>query len=204
MSLPHIGISHSHTVPREMLADFIDTVKTERLDLRVEAREQDRPYAGLEWLLPTAGVIFIAKAYFDAFLKEMGKDHYHLLKAGLSTLRSKLLGSSAPEVVVVSTQGKLRAGDSYSLLYSIVADGEGRLRFKLLLPSQCSEAEYEEAIDAFLAFLRDFHSQSLTPQMAEELKRGGVVGGMMLVAFNRETKALQIVDPLPRKLRADT
>ena len=76
------------------------------MDLRVEQRDEDGPFAAFEWLVPTAVVVFIGQAYFDAFLKEMGKDHYALLKAGMKSLYSKLLGPSAPKTVVVSAGGK--------------------------------------------------------------------------------------------------
>src|SRR6266850_911935 len=84
-TLPQLGVSYDENIPEDIVARFRNLVADDRLDLRVESRPAG-PQAGLEWLLPTAVVILLGKAYFDAFLKEAGKDHYHLLKSGMSRL----------------------------------------------------------------------------------------------------------------------
>jgi len=199
VALPQLAVSFHRNIPPEFFDEFVQAVSSRNLSLRVESREQDGPYAGLEWLIPTAVIIFIGKSYFDAFLKEMGKDHYHALKAGLNTLRAKLLGPSAPEVTVISTQGKAPADQLYSLAYSLIAEAETRLRFKLLLRCEATETEYEETIEAFLVFLEAYHERSLDPEMVEELKAARVVGGTLLLAYNNETKTLVAVDPVPSR-----
>ncbi len=198
---PQIAVSFSRNIPMETFRDFVDTIASEKLDLRVESRERDGPYAGLEWLIPTAVIIFIGKSYFDAFLKEMGKDHYHVLKAGLKALRTKVLGPSAPKVSVVSSSGKISAARQYSLTFSIMAEADERLRFKLLLRDGSSESDYEQVIETFLAFLAAYHEHSLGPQMIDKLKAARVVGGTLLLAFDPDTKTLEPVDPVPTKSR---
>jgi len=196
---PQLAVSFSRAIPLETFDDFVQVVSSKNLNLRVGSREQDGPYAGLEWLVPTAVIIFIGKSYFDAFLKEMGKDHYRALKAGLKTLGAKLLGPSAPQVTAISSRGKVSADRLYSLTYSIIAEAETRLRFKLLLRCETTEVEYEETIEVFLAFLEAYHEGSLDSQMIEELKAVRIVGGTLLLAFNHETKTLQAIDPVPSR-----
>lgn len=104
--LPAIALAYTNRVPADALAEFRRLVEANGLGLKVERPEEDGPYAALEWLIPTALIVFIGKAYFEAFLKEMGKDHYALLKAGLKLLNSRLLGPKASAVVFVSTAGK--------------------------------------------------------------------------------------------------
>lgn len=196
-ALPQLAVSFSRNIPPEIFDDFVQAVSSRNLNLRVEPREQDGPYAGLEWLLPTAVIIYIGKSYFDGFLKEMGKDHYHALTAGLKTLWAKLLGPCAPGVTVISTQGKASTDRLYSLAYSIIGVADPRLRFKLLLRCDDTQTEYEDTIEAFLAFLEAYHEHSLDPAMVEKLKVARVVGGTLLLAFNHETKTLDAVDPVP-------
>ncbi len=62
------------------------------LDLVVESRPSNGPLAGLEWLIPTGVILFLAQGYFNGFLNEMGKDHYEVLKAGLKALRRRFSG----------------------------------------------------------------------------------------------------------------
>lgn len=199
MSSPQIAVIHSKSIPAEVFVEFVRTVSAEKLNLHVESREEGGPYAGLEWLIPTAVIVYLGKSYFDGFLKEMGKDHYNLLKAGLKTLREKLLGPAAPEMTVISTAGKTTKNQPYSLVYSILAEADADLRFKLLLQRGVSEREYEEILDAFLAFLAAYHAQALEPETVEKLKTSRVVGRTLLLAFNQETKVIEPLDPIPRR-----
>jgi hypothetical protein len=199
MSLPQLAIFHTTSIPEEMFFEFKKLVSNEQLDFRIESREEDGPSAGIGWLLPTAVIVYIGKSYFDGFLKEMGKDHYALLKGGLKTLRSKLLGSEAPKVISISTKGKLSGDQSYSLLYSIMAEANGRLSFKLLLQREATEADYEEIISAFLSFLQDYHSGSLDSVGLELLQHARVSGRTLLLAFDLHSKSIKPIDPLPNE-----
>jgi len=199
VALPQLAISFSQAIPPETFDDFVQAVSSRNLNLRVESRERDGPYAGLEWLLPTAIIIFIGKSYFDAFLKEMGKDHYHVLKRGLKILWAKAFGPSALEVAVITSRGKASTDRLYSLTYSVIAEVETGLRFKLLFRNDATEAEYEETIEAFLAFLEAYHERLLDHEMVEELKAARVIGGTLLLAFNHQKKVLEAIDPVPRR-----
>lgn len=194
-----IAVFHTNSISEDAFTEFVRTISTDHLKLDIESREDGGIYAGVEWLIPTAVIIYIGKSYFDGFLKEMGKDHYNLLKAGLKTLREKLLGPAAPQITVVSSAGKTTPNQPYSLAFSIMAEGNGRLRFKLLLQREVSEREYEEILDAFLGFLAEYHSQAPEAGAAEKFEAPRASGGVILLAFNLETKALEVIDPIPRR-----
>ena len=196
---PQIAISHVGSIPEEVFSDFLKAISTEGLRLDIESREDGEIYAGFEWLIPTAVIIYIGKSYFDGFLKEMGKDHYNLLKAGLKVLREKLLGPAAPQMTVVSSAGKTTSNQPYSFVYSIMAEGNGGLRFKLLLQREVSELEYDEILNAFLGFLEAYHLQAPEAVFAANLEASRASGGVVLLAFNLETKALEVIDPIPRR-----
>lgn len=196
---PQIAIFHTDTIPEDVFSEFVRIISTERLKLEIESREDDGIYAGLEWLIPTAVIIYIGRSYFDGFLKEMGKDHYNLLKAGFKALREKLLGPAAPQIAVVSNAGKTTPNQPYSLGYSIMAEGNGSLRFKLLLQREVSEHEYDEILNAFLGFLEAYHSHAPEAEFAANLEAPRALGGVVLLAFNLETKALEVIDPIPRR-----
>jgi hypothetical protein len=90
-TVPHLAIVQIDTVPEEFLSHFTTIVRTDGLSLLVQSRPS-LPYAGIEWYMPTALFVYIAKPYFESFLKEMGKDHYEVLKNGLRACTSELLG----------------------------------------------------------------------------------------------------------------
>ena len=196
---PQIAISHIDSIPEEIFSDFVRAIYTDRLRLDIESRKDGVIYAGLEWLIPTAVIIYIGKSYFDGFLKEMGKDHYNLLKVGLKALREKLLGPAAPQMTVMSSPGKTTQNQPYSIVYSIVAEGDGSLRFKLLLQREASELDYDEILTAFLGFLEAYHAHATEAAVVANLEAPRASGGIVLLAFNLETKALEVIDPIPRR-----
>ena len=193
---PHLAILHTHAIPAELFTEFSRIVSSESLGLALEAREEDGPFAALEWLVPTAVIIYVSKSYFDSFLKEMGKDHYGLLKAGLKTLHGKLVGPNVPKAVVVSTQGKVSDERVYSLRYSILAEANEQRRFKLLIQSDVSSDQYDQILESFLAFFDAYHNGNVDPEMVKRLKDTRVVSSTILLAFDFETMSLEPVDPV--------
>lgn len=199
MKPSHVAISYTNSVPQDVFTGFIQIVSTDNLDLRVESREQGGPFAAIEWLIPTAVIVYISKSYFDSFLKEMGKDHYSLLKTGLRTLHGKLVGPSVPKVDLISSAGKVLSEQQYSLRYSILADASGGVRFKLLIQPNVSLEEYDEILASFLTFLEAYHSGTLDPRSLEIIEGTRVVGRMLLLMFNFDSRAIEPVDPIPNR-----
>ncbi len=200
MSDPQIGLSYWRgAIPDEVAADFASAVSS--AGLRVDVRSQEPPIrAGIEWLLPTAVVVYLVRPYLDGFLGEMGKDHYALLKRLVAALGQRLLHHADPEVVMVTTSGAVSTGDVYSLAFSVVARiGEHR-RVKLLVPKAASESDIAAAIDAFFALLLDADALESTVREYETTTIGA---DPVLVFFDSKTATLRIVDPGPRKRRRE-
>ena len=193
---PHLAVFHVATVPAEFFADFTDSVRADRLEVLVQTRPSGVPFAAIEWLMPTAIVAYLAKPYFESFLKEMGKDHYGLVKQGLKKLYARVAGPDAPEVALVSTAGKIPKDQPYSLFFSVVLEGPEGNRFKLLIPRPISELEYEVAIGAFLDFADRLHSKRLDKGTVAAFEDVPHVGGTVLVVYDVEAKTLKPIDPL--------
>lgn len=195
MHPPHLAVVHVDWLPAEDFDGLIDDVSHDGLELLVQSRENE-VYAGIDWLLPTAAAIYISKSYFDGFLKEMGKDHYGLLKKGLKALWGKMLGPRAPKPTVVASPGKISKDQPYSLVYSIVAEvGDGR-RFKLLLPRDIDQEEYEKTIDGFLDFLEKFHARNLDAPTMEQIGSTRVVGSVIPLVYDTSRHGVRALDPL--------
>jgi hypothetical protein len=193
---PHLAVLHADTVPREFFADFTDAVRAERLEVLVQSRPSGVPFAAIEWLMPTAIVAYLAKPYFESFLKEMGKDHYGLVKEGLKKLYARVAGPAAPEVTLVSTAGKVDKEQPYSLFFSIVIGGPDGNRFKLLIPRPITEIEYALALDAFLDFAERLHSRSLDKGFVTALETIPHVGQTILVVYDVAGQRIKPIDPL--------
>jgi hypothetical protein len=145
--------------------------------------------------MPTALFVYIAKSYFESFLKEMGKDHYEVLKNGLRGLHKRVAGSDAPEVTFLSSADKVPREQPYSLFLSVVVEGPEGNRFKLLIPRPITEAEYGAAILAFLEFAEQLHLRKLEQHTATAFMDIPKTGGTVLLAFDTSEKRLKLIDP---------
>jgi hypothetical protein len=194
--LPHLIVLHVDAIPRDSFYEFEQLVRTDGLKMEVRSRGSNAAFAGLEWLLPTAVIAYIAKAYFESFLKEMGKDHYDLLKEGLKRLYARTAGPEAPQVSLVATAGKALQERPYSLLLSITAEISHDVQFKLLIQTHITQLDYEAAVSSFLEFMQRLHAGTLDSKTLTELHDCPIVGKTMLVTYNPQTKSIVPVNPL--------
>lgn len=154
----HLAVSYEKGIDRGAVADFEADLATPGLTVKTEERPESGPFASLEWLVPTAVVVIIAKPYFESFLSEAGKDHYLILKKALVKLGQKFLGKDAPKTKLVHTPGKARSGTlRFSLVFSVYGEIAPSLSLKLLVESDTNPAELEVAIGAFVSALTSMH-----------------------------------------------
>lgn len=197
---PQIGLLHLDVIDPSNFSEFERDLETAGLDLRIEARPQPGPYAALEWMIPTAVVVYIGKAYFDSFLKEAGKDHYAILKAAIGKLSARFTGKGVPTGRLYFTEGKAESEiPRYSILYSIMADLGNGYRVKLLMRNDFDATTCNAAQDAFLQFLADLHAGTLEPSTIEGLTEANPIGNMLLMAYEPADQRLHVVDPLSDK-----
>ncbi|GAA0399320.1 hypothetical protein GCM10009093_27330 [Brevundimonas terrae] len=199
--IPHIVIVHQDHVPDAVFQDFRDAVAADGLDFEMEAVPRPGPFAGLEWVLPTAAMLFVAQGYFNGFLGEMGKDHYQALKAGLQALAKRF---AAMKVTLIRTPGKVAQNQPYSLVFSILfAADDGRL-FKFLMPIEVEDADRDRAIEAFLAFACSYATDAFPPTEKAVFTTARGVGGMVLLAFNSDAGRIQVMNPITRAFEPPT
>ena len=195
---PDVLLSHESTIPDELLRPLVEIISAPRLSLTVEEREPDGPYAALEWLIPTAVVLFLAKSYFGAFLQEAGKDHYHLLKKGLNSVWLSFFGNDrlVRRTLVASTPGKLSSERRYSSTFSLVAEADSQRNFKLLLPDAATTEELDAAASSFLRFVSQFHSGGLDEVSKRDLDNTRPIGRLVLLTYDQDSERLRVVDPM--------
>ena len=133
----------------------------------------------------------------------MGKDHYNLLKSGFKKLREKVTGPSAPKITLIGSSGKIKKEQQYSLVFSVLAEADSTINFKLLIQTNVSEKEFGEILEAFLEFLSAFHARTLDSKMIASLDSSRVVSGTLLLAYNHKTKTIEPVDPIPKQVTSN-
>jgi len=189
----------SEAVPDQLIEEFVETISTPELTPIVERVEKFPFQAGIEWLAPTALIVYIAKPYFEAFLSEMGKDHYALLKNALKTVANRLLGRSGPKVRIVSGS-RVRGANNYSMAFSIYVVVNEDLNLKLLFPLNLTTEEIHEAIEAYTDFIENLYLGNINQDIMDKLKDGRVFGRTMLIAYDFEKKILEPISPIPNNV----
>ncbi len=205
MDIPHIQLVYEDDIDDNIFVDFIEIVSSENLSLEKIPREKGGPFAGMEWLMPTVIIAYIAKPYFDGFLKEMGKDHYQALKKGFIAIWSKVIGKNAPKIVLVtgnSSPNKVKQDNPYSFYFSIVADAKDNKQFKLLIDTNCNLEEYKKIINTFLDFLEKYHNNSLDSNFEEDIHQKSI-SRTILVSYEKNINQLKFItlDDIKNKKR---
>lgn len=177
----------------EICADFRETVAAEGLDLAFQRLPSNRAWAGVEWVLPTAFMVWVAKPYFDGFLGEAGRDHYVALKKGIKQVAERL---GRVKVTRIGTPGKIAPVQPYSPVFSVWFKRDEQSQFKFLIPVNLSPEETGAALESFFTFLDGWHAGAMAQADRVPFEAASAMGRVVLLAYSPETKRIEIVDPL--------
>ncbi|HHJ3241679.1 TPA: hypothetical protein ACQJOV_002761 [Vibrio parahaemolyticus] len=197
MTKPDIGLIFQSGLPEELFTQFKADVDVDGVNVIVESREPQGPMACPEWFILTAVAAFVGKSYFDGFLKEMGKDHYNILKNSLADTTKKVMKTPRIEPTLFGSEGKLSTNNPFSLAFSVHAEAENGYIFKLLVPKNAANLDYGLIVSKFLDFLADYH---LGIQTLESIgcSWGGSTppGNMIFVHYNQDTQCIEWLNAL--------
>ena len=192
---PQLLIVHDENASLEILDRFSQNIHMESLDFRRQSLPSRGPQSSLELLGFSAIVLFIAKPYFEGFLKEAGKDHYNILKREIQNLWRKLTKltneNNDYQFAVITSKGIVKT--EYSLLFSICAQINNGVTVKFLLREDWSENEYEAAINAFLKLIKSYHSSD--SELSIDIDNERNYFRQILISFDAETGSLIIIHP---------
>lgn len=192
---PQIAIFHINTIPSDEFEEFRQVISVSGLDVQIVDRDPPGPMAGVEWLMPTLVIGFVASSYFGGFFQEMGKDHYLLVKEQFKKLYAKVAGPDAPDVKLLGSAGKVKPVQPYSLYFSLVGQVSNGISVKLLLKKPISQLEYEQSVEAFLNLLRDINTGSLDEEATRRFQSVTPMGKTLLVVFDKATQKVVPINP---------
>lgn len=195
----HIALVYQEPIiSSEVVSGFEEDIKTPKLNVKVEPVPMMGARAGVEWLLPTAIVAYIAKPYFESFLSEMGKDHYSIAKTALKNLQARIMEKFGDRLKFYSTSGKIHPDSAkYSPVFSIEAQSVAGFRFKLLIQTDISSDNFEKAVDAFLPFIAGNQRFEDIVSQASQLPGYKTMRSVILVCYSEESGQLELVNPFP-------
>src|SRR5436305_14708949 len=85
-----VGIVYRDDMPEAWVRDLAQELQEANVKVQTESRENE-PFIAIEWAIPAAIILFLAKPYIDGLLKEAAKEHYPIVKKKLSAFAQKVL-----------------------------------------------------------------------------------------------------------------
>ena len=158
----HIHISYQSDVPQNIIDELQNTIRVNGLIVQCESRPIG-VYLSMEWALPTLIIAYLAKPYFEGFLKEAGKHHYKLLETGLSKLFKQIFGPE-PE--------KNKQG--HSVRFSIIFKANDGQSVKFVFPEGVRQKEYQKMLHEALCIIDNYYefAPSESPETIAKPKPG--------------------------------
>ncbi|MBS1593498.1 MAG: hypothetical protein JST90_04195 [Bacteroidetes bacterium] len=147
----------SFTLPELVDQSFIDELFAEvgalPFSINVNRKKPDGPFMMMEWAVPTMMVAYIAKPFFESFLKEAGKDSYEVFKVWLKKILAMSRRFKLKTITATESIHKISPNYSQSKVISIVIRLSDDRNLKVLFNDNLSQEDWELALDSLLDFV---------------------------------------------------
>ena len=127
-----VGVLTEGRALAPLSADFSQALNRIGLDVVIDHRDEPSVNAGLEWLLPTAVVVWFTNKYLGTLLQEAAKDHYPKMRDALLRLVRRTTGAERELRLTVVSAGTHKTSDKDPVVLSIwlPRDGSGAVVFR--------------------------------------------------------------------------
>jgi hypothetical protein len=155
-------------------------------------------------MMLTAAFVYVGKSYFDGFLKEIGKEHYQILKNKLAELTEKTMAIPRIEPILMGTAGKVEEDDPFSMAFSVYVEMKDGSRIKLLVPKKSDNVDYSATTAVFLDFIMRCYEEGESALEEIGAKAPGRPGfNPITVAYNPMSRKIEFADPRPKQFRQE-
>ena len=193
----HLGISFTERFDTDITRAFVDSLKFQDLVVELDIRSEEGPYASLDWLIPTAIVLFITQSYFAGFLGEAGKDHYVLFKEKTKKFAQKMAEKDKEySILYASAPPRKLSDDDAAKSFSICAELPSGITAKLIIKHGRGALEREREVDAFINLVHMLNTGDL---LLDDIPGSKPVSEMRKIAymiFDPEVGDVIFVDPV--------
>lgn len=151
-----VAISYAGVIPAALVREFATSLQEAGIEVEVEDRG-DEVFASMEWLVPTAIVVFISRKYFETLMQEAAKDHYPLIKASLSRLLQRTMGRDREIRIRYLASGNApdKLSGSGPGAVSIYTKAKTGQLIKFVFDDTLAPEQRQQSLDAIFALLRD-------------------------------------------------
>lgn len=156
---PDILVSIASGVPDEVVSEFLEESAVAGFSHVFDRREPEI-FAAVEWLLPTAVMLFLGRKFIDTFAVEAAKDAYPIVKSALSRLIRRTCGPyrDIKSTSVSLPPGKASAGPTAVLTVLVIAADDRRAHFRF--PPELPDSLHAKALEGFLTAAKQLESSS--------------------------------------------
>lgn len=196
LNKPDIAFQFSHHVPEEIIKEIDDIFQQSKIPYFIEKQENKGPYAGIEWLLPTAIGVFILPSYFGGMFGEMGKDHYLMIKKAMKKIGYHVFKNKTIQISYISSSNSpKKINNNFSATLSFIVKAPTGKNYKFIFPQNISYDEYLESIDKILEFV---NKKSELLEFIEKNKNI-VITEMLVCTYDIKQSEIIALDPLKRE-----
>lgn len=174
--LETLMLAHESGVSPKLIGDFADECRLLGIEPQIETRES-RAYNALEDYIPTAIMLFLAKPFFDGFLKKAGEDSYAALKKALAGLIKK--AASVRLMVFASGEGKIDPQYPFSRYVAIYSKSPEGTTLKFLFHTEGDEEYFNASTESLCEMLRS--GNLLRPDHRP-------LGGLYIFYYDKQSK----------------
>lgn len=191
---PHIGIVYPSNFPVDIEDEIRTNLKHDNLTLAFR-KQEPQMWNSIEWTIPGLIAAYLFKPYFEAFLKEAGKDHYLLLKKQLKKLLA--IGKNANVTTITSTTStnKTDKNNTQSKAISIEVEIKDGRRIKLMFDTELEISDWDLALDTIMELIKqnyqDYPNDNLTLSL-ENLEQDNRFN--LYAIINTKTKVWEFLD----------
>jgi len=193
-----IALIHSEGISDIIINSIKNEIDDKTVNLTIKKRKSEI-MVGLEWFMPTALTVYILKPYIEAFLQEMGKDHYQVIKKAILTGARKLVGKDKVVTinVLTSTNAPKKIIGEYSFAFSTLITLSSKYKVKFLFDDCLSIEELEDYANKIASFVM-YNSDE---EIMKILKKNQniVILNTSICTYNRNAKEILVLNPIPKK-----
>ncbi|HEX8612667.1 MAG TPA: hypothetical protein VF800_15380 [Telluria sp.] len=192
-----LAIVYQAGFPLNSFQEFAHELSSDSINVHLEERPASGPLLGIMWTMMTLGVVFIGSNYFGGIFKELGKDHYEMLKKALAKLTEKTMNMPKIEPVLVGTSGKIGADDPISMAFPVWVELPNKKYVKLLVPKKTSEVDYPTITNAFLDFVMACYEKGDICLADAGFDISRPPANPITFAYNPEARQIEWANPIP-------
>lgn len=149
---PDVIVSYLDILPEDLVSEFETTLKGTGAKVATRPRPSG-PQAGIEWLLPTAIVVYLTQRYLGTLLQEAAKEHYPTIKSTLARLVRRTTGAGR-EIrlrAVASSPNKIESSEP--IVLSVYVELRSGRKAKFCFEHSLDDTDIKVAVEAFLELI---------------------------------------------------